>query len=255
MFNQFTIIFGRQWQSYTIALLLGIVLSFAWMVYRAPKNERTKTVDVCLSALIGAVIVGRLLHVSLNWAFFVDRIDLIYEIHREGGLNWHGAVIGALVTGYLMARLRGISTQHLVKNAVIILPLLSFFAYYACATAGCAYGLPVERMADYPRWMTWIADDIYRLNMPRFATQPLGMFGSGILFILACLLYWRGWLIKIRFWLMLFLIALLSFGISFLRGDYALEFSGLVIGQWLDLGLMLIAITLPIRALYNRIGS
>lgn len=235
MFEQFAIIFDRQWQSYTIALIIGVGLSFAWMLYRATKNDRTKIMDVSLSALIGAILIGRALHVALNWSFFVDRLDLIHQIHREGGLNWHGLVIGALIFGYGMARFRGLNIQHLLKNAVITLPLLAFIGWYACATAGCAYGQPVERMADYPQFMTWIADDIYRLNMPRFATQALGMIGSISIFLLACLLYWRGWFINSRFWLILLLLALLSFVIAFLRGDYSLEFSGLRIGQWLDL--------------------
>ena len=238
MLEQFSIIFDRQWQNYTLALILAIGLSFAWLLYRAPKDERTKTMDVCLSALIGAILVGRAVHVLFNWAFFTDRLDLIYQIHKEGGLNWHGAVIGALIFAYAMARLRGVNAQNLLRNAVIIIPLLSFFSWYACATAGCAYGAPVERMADYPNFMTWLADDIYRLNMPRFATQALGIAGAVVLFLLACLIYWRRWLRRTGFWWMLFLLASLSFAIAFLRGDYSLEFAGLRIGQWLDVAFM-----------------
>lgn len=241
MFNQFAIIFDEQWQMYTLAMMFGIILSLAWMVYRAPTGQRTRTLDVCLSALIGAVLVGRLLHVWLNWAFFVDRIDLIHQPGREGGLNWQGALIGALLAGYLMARLRRVSMSNLLVNAVLVLPLLALLGWYGCATAGCAYGAPVERMADYPAWLVWAADDIYRLNMPRFATQAISMVFSLGLLLIALILHWRAWLLQSRFWWMVVLLSMSDFVIAFLRGDYAIEWFSLRVDQWLDIALVVIA--------------
>ena len=125
---------------------------------------------------------------------------------------------------------------------MIVLPLLAFAGWYGCATAACAYGAPVERMADYPGFMTWLADDIYRLTMPRFATQPIGMMSSAILLLITIFLQWRGWLIRVRFPLILIALACVSFGIGFLRGDYAPVWYGLRAGQWLDIGIVVIAL-------------
>lgn len=243
MFNQFSIIFGQQWQNYTLALITGVTISLAWMLWRSPADERGRVFDVCLVALIGGVIVGRVLHVGLNWTFFADRLDLIWKIHQEGGLNWQGVVIGAMLAGYVMASVRAVDVSRLIGDAVLVLPLLAFAGWYACTVAACAYGLPVERMADYPGFMTWLADDIYRLTMPRFATQPIGMMSSAILLLLAIILCWRGWLIRVRFPLILILLVSVSFSIAFLRGDYVPEWYGLRAGQWLDIGMMVVALT------------
>ena len=256
MLDQFSIIFGKQWQTYTITLIAGILFSFAWMLFRSAKEERARVFDVCLSALIGGVVIGRIVHVALNWQFFADRIDLIWQIHKEGGLNWQSTLIGALIAGYLMAKLRRVDFAGLLSHAVIVLPWLAMLSWYACATAACAYGTAIERMADYPAFMTWLADDIYRLTMPRFATQPIGMMLSAGLLLIAIIVYWRGWLVKSRFWLMLLLLAILDSGIGFLRGDYALEWYGLRAGQWLDVVVMGIALvgaqyTAPLRRHFN----
>src|SRR5690606_37583121 len=138
MFNQFSIIFGRQWHTYTLALLFGICLSLAWMLFRSTPQNRGRVFDVCLAALIGGVLLGRGLHVILNWEFFADRLELIWQLHREGGLNWQATVIGALIADYTMAKFRKLELTPLLTNAVIILPFLAFMSYYACATASCA---------------------------------------------------------------------------------------------------------------------
>lgn len=252
MLNQFTIIFGRLWQTYTIALIFGIIISFAWMIFRSPEEDRAQVFDICLSALIGGIIIGRMVHVGLNWQFFADRTELIWQIHKEGGLNWQTAVIGSLIAGYSMAKLRRVGFSSLMSHTVIILPWIALISWYACATASCAYGASVERMADYPGIMTWLADDIYHLTMPRFATQPLGMMSSAGLLLIAIIFYWRGWLIQSRFWLILILLSSVSFGIGFLRGAYALEIYSLRAGQWLDIGIAVIAILFILRAQYKR---
>lgn len=252
MSNQFTIIFDTQWQTYTIALMFGLIVSFIWIIFRFPKEDRGRVFDVCLSALIGGIIIGRIVHIGLNWLFFTDRIDLIWQIHKEGGLNWQATVIGALIAGYGMAKVRRVDFSLLMSHAVIVLPWIVLVSWYACATASCAYGASVERMADYPSFMTWLADDIYHLTMPRFATQSIGMMSSAGLLFIAIIFYWRGWLIQSRFWLILLLLSLVSFGIGFLRGDYALEIYSLRVGQWLDVGMILFAIIAGVGVQYKR---
>lgn len=248
MLNQFTIIFDTQWQTYTIALMFGISVSFIWLSFHFPKEDRARVFDVCLSALIGGIIIGRLVHVGFNWQFFADRIELIWQIQKEGGLNWQGSVIGALIAAYGMAKFRRVDFSLLMSHAVIVLPWVALVSWYACATASCAYGASVERMSDYPSFMTWLADDIYHLTMPRFATQPIGMITSAGLLLMAIILYWRGWFVQTRFWLMLLLLSLVSFGTGFLRGDYGLEIYSLRIGQWLDIGMMVIAVICVVEA-------
>lgn len=253
MFNQYAIIFDQQWQSYTLIMILALIISFVWMLWQSPETERSSIFDISLASLIGAIVIGRIAHVALNWIFFGENEPLIWQLWREGGLNWQFALIAAMLFGAIVAYLRGVHLNDILKPAVVIVPLISFASWYACATAGCAYGQAVDRMADYPQWLTWLAPDIYQLVMPRFASQLFGMSGSFIILIVALILYWQGWLIRTRFWLILLLVAGLSFTIGFSRGDYSLMFNGLRAGQVLDITIGLLAIIG--LSMINRISS
>src|SRR5215510_15054594 len=93
MYSPFTTFFGRQWYSYTLLLMVGIALSLVRLIYQAPQGKRMATLDVFLSGLVGGVLLGRLIHVALQWQYFADHIAEIRKIYEEGGLNWHGMVI------------------------------------------------------------------------------------------------------------------------------------------------------------------
>ena len=243
----YTTIFGRQWQTYTLMLMIAITISIIWLVIRTPKGQRSKMLDVCLAALMGGVLLGRVIHVWLNWAYFADRTDEIIRIYQQGGLNWHGVFIGALFAGLLMAYFRKI--EFSLDRVAILVPILAFAAWYGCAASGCAYGIEIERMSDYPRFLTWAESDIFGLLSPRFATQALGMAWAAILLMIALLFQWRNWLDNRHLWLILFLLSSGSFAISFLQGDYALYVSGLRATQWFDIGMALFALVLLLRLL------
>jgi prolipoprotein diacylglyceryltransferase len=240
-----TTFFGRQWQTYTLALMMGIVISIFWLIIRTPQGQRAKTFDVCLAALIGGILPGRAIHVWLNWAYFIDHTSEISKIYQQGGLNWQGVFIGALFAGLLMARFRKVDFS--LDKLAILVPILAFAAWYGCAAAGCAYGTEIERMSDYPQFLTWAEIDIFRLISPRFATQALGMAWAVILLLIALLFQWCNWLENRRLWLILLLLSIGSFAISFLRGDYAIYVYGFRATQWLDMGMALFALVLLIR--------
>src|SRR5262245_49795997 len=134
MYHQFSTIFGRQWYTYTVLLMLSIVVTLIWLIYRAPQGKRTATIDVFLAGLLGAVLVGRLIHVGLQWQYFADHLPEIRKIYEEGGLNWHGAVIGALFGTALMAKVRKIEMQPLFDSIALLIPILVVFAWWGCGT-------------------------------------------------------------------------------------------------------------------------
>jgi phosphatidylglycerol:prolipoprotein diacylglycerol transferase len=247
MASQFTSIFGRQWYSYTLLLMFGAVLTLVWLIYQAPQEKRTATIDVFLAGLVGSVLLGRLVHVGLQWQYFVDHTSEIRKIYEEGGLNWHGIVIGALFGMTLMAKLRKFEMQPLLDALALLMPVLALIGWWACGTIGCAYGLPVERMADYPTGITWAQPDIFGITEPRFATQLFGVLWSMTLFMLALLLHRKHWLSNARLWLILLLLSMGNFAISFWRGDFSVMVYGLRSEQWLDIGMILFSGILFLR--------
>lgn len=244
---------GLTMQTFTFLILLTVLLSAGWLIVRAPAGERARTADVCLVAIVGGVLLARLTHVLLHPAYFADRPDDVVRL-QTGGLSWQGAVMGALIAGWLMARLRRIAFVSLLNRAAFVLPLVALATWTGCLSAFCAFGAEVVSMADYPAWMTWEANDAYGFLAPRFSTQPVGMVLSGILLMLTILIQWRGWLYRWRFWMMLLCFSLLMLIPDSLRGDDVLLIAGLRAHLWLDgllAGVAVFGLLLSVRPDYT----
>lgn len=228
--------------TYTFLVSLGILIAVAYPALRCRLRAAPLTapgavgavVDVLLAGLIIGLVMARALHVLLNWAYFAGHTTEITQL-SAGGLNWHGAVIGACVGMAIMARFRRQVNMPLLLDALaLVLPLMAFLSWWGCGAAHCSYGAEVQRLADYPAWMVWEERDIFNMIAPRYATQPLGMAFALMLFIIMMVIAWRGWFTGRRFWVSLALLAVGMFALGFLRGDHAEVIAGLRADQWLD---------------------
>ncbi len=225
----------------TIAAGAGIVL------LRAPDRKRGYHVDALLVAFFGALVLGRVGHVLLNWAHFQFNIGEITQIER-GGLDWHGAVVGAFMGLWLMSRWRGIELSLVLDRLALIVPLMAMAAWAGCIAADCAYGAEVDTLAHYPPITVWEAEDLYGIYLPRFNPQLLGIISGGVLFIAALGIAWLGWFTGKRIWLILLLLSIVMFVLGFLRGDYAVIIAGLRLDQWFDSAVALWSITMLLRS-------
>jgi prolipoprotein diacylglyceryltransferase len=196
---------------------------------------------VWLAGIAGGLLVGRAVHVALNWAYFELERGEIWQLNA-GGQDWRGAFLGALLGMWLMARLRDVPFDALLDGLAPVLPMIALAGWWGCGAAHCAYGKEVENLSFYPAWQVWEEADIYNLIAPRYATQRLGMILAWAALVIVLAVMWRGWLKWRRLWLALVLIAAGMFALGFLRGDYAVLLGGLRLGQWLDLALALLSI-------------
>jgi len=71
---------------------------------------------------------------------------------------------------------------------------------------------------------------------------------SMILFVVALILHRKNLLTDARLWLILLLLSIGNFAISFWRGDFSVMLYSLRSEQWLDIGLMLFAGILLVRS-------
>ena len=230
-------------QTMTLLLALAIAATAGSALRRS--ERRGALADVMLGGLAGAVLLSRALHVLLNWAYFAYNTDEITRLHA-GGLDWHGALVGALLGMVLAGRWRRVSVTALLDTLSPGLPLLALAAWGGCWAANCAYGAEVATLTAYPDPMAWEGPDIFGIYAPRFHTQLLGAGVATGLLLLAGLLAWRGWLRGRRFWLLLALLAASMFVLGFLRGDYAVAARGLRLDQWLDALVAALAGTLTV---------
>ncbi|RMG79765.1 MAG: hypothetical protein D6712_19185 [Chloroflexi bacterium] len=220
--------------AFTFFTSLAILLTGGWIIWRAPQ-KRGHYFDALIVGLATGIFIARLVHIALNWSYFAYHTDELLRLDR-GGLDWHGAVVGAWLGIRLVRHWRPIAQEHLWNKLAIGAILLSVSAWTGCYATGCAYGAEVSSLADYPAWLVWEAQDIFGIFAPRYNVQVLGIGASIVALACMTLVAWRGWLQQRRIWLAIAMIAGIHFILGFLRGDYALEVLGLRAEQWLDIG-------------------
>lgn len=96
------------------AVLLGL-----WLAIREGKRRgipEDTFLDLVLIATLVAIPCARAYYVIFNWDYYSQDPMQIFNI-RQGGLAIHGALIGAVVTGVIFARKRGLSFWKLADIA------------------------------------------------------------------------------------------------------------------------------------------
>ena len=205
--------------SYGTLLMLGF-LAGIWLAAREARRRGLPSelaIDLGLWTLVGGVILARAMFAALNWPDFASDPKRILYIWREGGLTFHGGLLGGVLAGALLARRRRISFWTLGDIAAPALALGYAIARIGCLLNGCCYGAPTSlpwgvRFPVFP--------DAGLSTQPSHPTQIYASLGS--LLILAILLKARH---RLRapgqgFCLYLALYSVLRAAIEVLRRDY-----------------------------------
>ncbi len=167
------------WWGVGCALTAAILLIPAWQ-----RRERLLPyVDTLIGAGVLALIGARIGHIALHADYFAVHADELLRV-SSGGLNWHGGLIGAVLGGALVGRLRRAPMRALWAGFGLGLPFLVAAGWAACGAAACAYGVEVQTLADLPMWYAAELPDVYGTIAPRLNTTALGLaLAGGILLI------------------------------------------------------------------------
>ena len=216
--------------SFSLLLGLGTAIGLLWVAYQAPKKNVEAALHHSLVVLFGALLGGRLVFVAVNWPYYQEQVLEIPMVWL-GGFSGLGALVGALLALRLSVWR---NRQPWGKVADALLPLMvviTVAAWLACWSAGCFYGKPTDA------WWGMPARDDWGVVASRLPVQLWGAIASLVLF----------WAIdRSRNWLTapgeaahlaLFSLALVVFGLSFLRADPIQIWSGLRLDAWGWLGL------------------
>ena len=100
-------IFGFQIQWYGIIITLGLIIA---LIYVLPKMKRfgidyDRAIDVIISGVIGGIIGARLYYVLMKWDEYKWDWKAIINT-RNGGLAIYGGIIGALLVGLTICKIR-----------------------------------------------------------------------------------------------------------------------------------------------------
>lgn len=138
--------FSVRW--YGIAYVLGFLGAGALMYLTARRwklrfsEEALLTVALCV--IVGVVLGGRLGYVLFygNGYYFQHPLEIL--AFNQGGMSFHGGLIGALVAGAVAAKVTGIPYLTLADLGVIAAPLGLFFGRFANFINGELWGAPTD---------------------------------------------------------------------------------------------------------------
>lgn len=108
-------IFGIDIQWYGLLITFGLLLAmfYAFRNLKSYGIHPDRAIDAIIGGIIGAIIGARAYYVILEWDHYAGDWKRIFHL-RQGGLAIYGGLIGAIVVGCLIAKLRKVK----------ILPLL-----------------------------------------------------------------------------------------------------------------------------------
>jgi phosphatidylglycerol:prolipoprotein diacylglycerol transferase len=175
---------GLEIRSYGFMLVVGFAAATAWCLGRARAAgfEPVVFLDLAIYVLVGGVVGARLVYVLLDWAAYRSHPGQILAVW-EGGLSYHGGVLGAVLAGAVFARLR---RQSFAALADVVAPGLALgyaFGRLGCFLNGCCYGRPTSLPwgVRFPH-ATWL--DGRPIGGPVHPTQLYGSLASLLIFFI-----------------------------------------------------------------------
>ncbi len=238
------------WQIRWYGLLVAIAVGAAYTLTRYLSKKTFNPViwqDCLLWVVISGFIGARLLHVALEWSYYVSAPEQILQVW-QGGLAIHGGLIGGAIGLYLFARRRG----------------LSFISLAAAIVPGVALAQAIGRWGNYFNqelyglqttgwWGIYIEPWLRVTGYESFPTfHPVFLYESLALIALALLL-WKLYdrLSPIKL-VAAYLIGygLIRFLVEFWRIDQQHIFIGLRFAQWESVVLGILGIVIFLRDQY-----
>ena len=246
---------GFQLRFYSLAYLIGILLAY-WHLSKmikapgAPMAQRHAD-DLFFYCTLGVILGGRLGYA----AFYKPELFGGVELFKlwEGGMSFHGGVIGVLVAISWVAWRGGLNWLRICDYIAVNVPFAYMLGRLANFINGELYGRPVE--SDFPLAMVFPTDP------DQLARHPSQLYQAGFEgLLLGLLLFALFWKTRARYRAGL-LVGLFTVGMGL--GRFLMEFfrepdahlayvvveTGLSRGQWLSLPMIGIGLVVMVYAL------
>ncbi|MBR2723944.1 MAG: bifunctional methylenetetrahydrofolate dehydrogenase/methenyltetrahydrofolate cyclohydrolase FolD [Ruminococcus sp.] len=113
-------IFGYEVRWYALIIATGFILAVLYANRRASYFgvDKDKLLDCVIVGFITGIIGARLYYVIFSWENYKDNLADIFKIH-EGGLAIYGGLIGALLGGLMVGKIRKISIAGTLDLAAL----------------------------------------------------------------------------------------------------------------------------------------
>ncbi|MEN6549075.1 MAG: prolipoprotein diacylglyceryl transferase [Armatimonadia bacterium] len=164
-------------KSWGTMLVLAFAAGTVWLAKWGDKRviKPPEALDLALFCLIGAIIGARLIFVALDWDQYAQNPGHLLNVW-EGGLSFHGGLLGAILAGLLFARLRKINFWALADEVCPGIAIGYAIARIGCFLNGCCHGHP----CNLPWAMVFPHGEIN--DRPVHPTQLYAMAASLVIF-------------------------------------------------------------------------
>ena len=224
---------------YGLMYVLGFLFIYLMLRYlsREKKLELSKDeiTDLMSYLIIGVIVFARLFYVLFyNLSYYLSEPFEIIAVW-EGGLSFHGGLIGAVIVGLWYCREKKLEFYDLADFFVIPLGIALFLGRIGNFINGELYG----RITTLPWGVKFNGVEGYR--------HPSQLYEAGknlILFFTQWTLHERQLPKGFRFWLFVVMYSSMRFVIEFFREpDIQIGFVyGLTLGQWISLVMFVIGL-------------
>ena len=133
--------FEIRWYSlaYIVGILLGWFLSKKFFI--SDLKVREKFDDYLTYVILGLIIGGRLGYVVFyNFEFYINNLLDIFKIW-QGGMSFHGGVIGIIIASYLFAKRNSQNSFSYLDIVSFVAPIGIFFGRIANFINSELYGV------------------------------------------------------------------------------------------------------------------
>lgn len=111
-------LFGLEIKWYGLLITLGMLLAIIYCFSQMKKYgiDPDRAIDAVIGGIIGGLIGARAYYVIMQWEDYAGNWKSIFNI-RNGGLAIYGGIIGAVIVGGLVAKLRKVKLLPLLDVA------------------------------------------------------------------------------------------------------------------------------------------
>ena len=215
----------------------------AWVYWRTPRTETGTWLSAGGWVLLGGLLGARAAFVALNWSYFSTSLSEAWQVWA-GGLDWTGALPGALATILLLAALRRQNPGLVADRLLPLLLPLVVTAWLGCWQDGCAYGAPSQAWWAAPASDEW---GLVERRVPvQLAGTLLGMVSLGTIDYFLQSFKRPGQAASLG----ALALGLQGLGLSYLRADPAQAWRGYRLESWLSLGWVTVCVILCLAAFW-----
>lgn len=125
--------------TYAFLIGLGASLAILRVIQQVPRWQAPRWANASLLFLLSCLIFARLMHVLVYWPYYWKNPGQILALWN-GGLSWVGAVLGAYLGCWLIAKSWKSSILKIADRLAVMVPPVVVFVWLACWLNGYAYG-------------------------------------------------------------------------------------------------------------------